>query len=140
MRNRLLIAGVALVAAIALAGGGAYVYFFSGLRSSPTTLGLSSASASPTTSSGTGLSGTWTVTTGSLAGYRVKELFVGQTSKHEAVARTSTVNGTMAISGDAASGYQVNGITITAVLTSLHSVDSVAGRDVTQRDGYVSRG
>ena len=139
MRNRLLIAGVALVAAIALAGGGAYVYFFSGLRSSPTTLGLSSASASPTTSSGTGLSGTWTVTTGSLAGYRVKELFVGQTSKHEAVARTSTVSGTMAISGDAASGYQVNGITITAVLTSLHSVDSVAGRDVTQRDGYVSR-
>ncbi|TMB96984.1 MAG: YceI family protein [Chloroflexi bacterium] len=139
MRNRLLIAGVALVAAIALAGGGAYVYFFSGLRSSPTTLGLSSASASPTTSSGTGLSGTWTVTTGSLAGYRVKELFVGQTSKHEAVARTSTVSGTMAISGDATSGYQVNGITITAVLTSLHSVDSVAGRDVTQRDGYVSR-
>ena len=33
----------------------------------------------------------------------------------------------------------MNGITITAVLTSLHSVDSVAGRDVTQRDGYVSR-
>jgi polyisoprenoid-binding protein YceI len=83
--------------------------------------------------------GTWNVTTGSQAGYRVKELFVGQTSKHEAVARTSTVSGTMAISGDATSGYQVNGITITAVLTGLHSVDSVAGRDVTQRDGYVSR-
>jgi polyisoprenoid-binding protein YceI len=139
MRSRLLIAGVALVAAIALAGGGAYVYFFSGLRSAPTTLGLSSPSASPSTSAGTGLFGTWTVTTGSQAGYRVMELFVGQTSKHEAVARTSTVSGTMAISGDAASGYQVNGIMINAVLTGLHSVDSVAGRDVTQRDGYVSR-
>jgi len=139
MRSRLLIAGVALVAAIALAGGGAYIYFFSGLRSSPTTLGLSSPSASPSTSTGAGLFGTWTVTTGSQAGYRVKELFVGQTSKHEAVARTSTVSGTMAVSGDATSGYQVNGITINAVLTGLQSVDSVAGRDVTQRDGYVSR-
>src|SRR4029077_1831368 len=35
--------------------------------------------------------------------------------------------------------YEVKGITITAVLTALHSVDSVAGRDVTQRDGVVSR-
>ena len=91
MRNRLLIAGVALVAAIALAGGGAYIYFFSGLRSSPTTLGLSSPSASASTSAGTGLFGTWTVTTGSQAGYRVKELFVGQTSKHlpQAVQRSA---------------------------------------------------
>src|SRR5438445_13049011 len=138
MRNRLLIAGVALVAAIALAGRGAYVYFFSGLRSSPTTLGLSTPSASPTTSSGTGLSGTWTVTTGSLAGYRVKELFVGQTSKHEAVARTSTVSGSLTVAG-ASTGYQVSAVTITAVLTGLHSVDTVAGRDVSQRDGFVSR-
>ena len=79
------------------------------------------------------------MTTGSLAGYRVKELFVGQSSKHEAVARTSTVSGTVAVSGDATSGYQVSAITIMAVLTDLHSIDSVAGRDVTQRDGVVSR-
>ena len=78
------------------------------------------------------------MTTGSLAGYRVKELFVGQTSKHEAVARTSTVSGTLTVSGDAG-GYQVMGITFTAVLTGLHSVDSVAGRNVVQRDSYVSR-
>jgi polyisoprenoid-binding protein YceI len=30
-------------------------------------------------------------------------------------------------------------VTITADMTQLHSVDSVAGRDVTQRDGVVSR-
>jgi polyisoprenoid-binding protein YceI len=33
----------------------------------------------------------------------------------------------------------VTGITFTAALTNLHSVDSVAGRDVTQRDSFVSR-
>jgi len=78
------------------------------------------------------------VTTGSLAGYRVKELFVGETSKHEAVARTSTVTGSLTVAG-ASTGYQVSAITITAVLTGLHSVDTVAGRDVSQRDGFVSR-
>jgi polyisoprenoid-binding protein YceI len=141
MRNRLIIAGAALVAALALAGGGAYVYFFSGLRSSPGALGLSATPSPAASGSATApgsLAGTWTVTTGSVAGYRVKELFVGQTSKHDAVARTSTVSGSLTVSGDS-SGYQVNAITITAVLTDLHSVDSVAGRDVSQRDGFVSR-
>lgn len=143
MKSRLLIAGAAVIAVIALAGGGAYVYFFSGLRSSPNALGLSaspSAQASSTPSAATpgSLAGSWTVTTGSIAGYRVKELFVGETSKHEAVARTSSVSGSLAVAGDS-SGYQVSAIAITAVLTGLHSVDTVAGRDVSQRDGYVSR-
>ncbi|HSS94799.1 MAG TPA: YceI family protein [Candidatus Dormibacteraeota bacterium] len=143
MRNRLIIAGAACVAAVALAGGGAYVYFFSGLRSAPSALGLSgtpraAATGTPTATTTGSLVGMWTVTTGSLAGYRVKELFVGQTSKHEAVARTSTVSGGLTVGGDP-SAYQVSGITITAALTDLHSVDTVAGRDVSQRDGFVSR-
>jgi polyisoprenoid-binding protein YceI len=137
MRKRLIIAGAAVAAVVVLAGTGAYVYFFSGLRSSPSALGLSATTPSAAASTGT-LAGRWTVTTGSVAGYRVNELFVGQTSKHAAVARTSTVSGSLTVSGDA-SGYQVNAITITAVLTSLHSVDSVAGRDVSQRDGFVAR-
>src|ERR1700730_11005130 len=141
MRNRLIVAGVACVAALALAGGGAYIYFFSGLRSSPSALGLSatpSSAASGSPVAAGSLAGSWTVTTGSVAGYRVKELFVGQTSKHEAVARTSTVSGSLIVSGGS-SGYQVSSITITAALTDLHSVDSVAGRDVSQRDGFVAR-
>jgi polyisoprenoid-binding protein YceI len=141
MRNRLIIGGAACVAAVTLAGGGAYVYFFSGLRSAPSALGLSStpsAAATPTTATSGSLVGTWTVTTGSLAGYRVKELFVGQTSKHEAVARTSTVSGGLTVAGDP-NAYHVSGITIIAVLTDLHSVDTVAGRDVSQRDGFVLR-
>ena len=148
MKGRLLVAGVAGVAALALAGGGAYVYFFSGLRSSPSTLRLSATpsptasgattSGSPAATTSTGVTGNWAVTTGSVAGYRVKELFVGQTSKHEAVARTSTVSGGLTVSGDS-SGYQVSAITFTAVLTDLTSVDSVVGRDVTQRDSFVAR-
>jgi polyisoprenoid-binding protein YceI len=144
MRSRLIAAGVAGVVVVALAGGAAYIYFFSGLRSSPSALGLSAtptAAASGTTTATTagGLAGSWTVTTGSVAGYRVKELFVGQTSKHEAVARTSTVSGSLTVSGDSTAGYQVSTITVTVGLTSLHSVDSVAGRDVSQRDGFVAR-
>jgi polyisoprenoid-binding protein YceI len=54
------------------------------------------------------------------------------------VARTSEVSGSLTISGDA-SGYTVSGITLTANLTSLHSVDQVAGRNVSQRDGVVAR-
>jgi polyisoprenoid-binding protein YceI len=143
MRNRLIvIAGVAALL-VALAGGGAYIYFFSGLRTSPTQLGLSSptpavsaASASPVSA---GMAGTWMVASGSLVGYRVRELFVGQTAKHEAVARTSLVSGGMKITGDATSGFTLADVSITADLTQLHSVDSVAGRDVTQRDGVVSR-
>lgn len=143
MRNRLIVAVAACVAVVVLAGGGAYVYFFSGLRSSPSALGLSStpspaATGTPTSTTAGSIAGTWKITTGSLAGYRVKELFVGETSKHEAVARTSTVSGGLLVSGDS-SGYQVTGITFTAALTDLHSVDSVAGRDVTQRDSFVSR-
>jgi polyisoprenoid-binding protein YceI len=143
MRNRLTIAIAAGVAVVVLAGGGAYLYFFSGLRSSPSALGLSTtpgptATGTPTSVASGNLFGTWTVTTGSLAGYRVKELFVGQTSKHEAVARTSNVSGSLTVSGDARA-YQVNAITFTAALTDLHSVDSVAGRDVTQRDSFISR-
>ena len=147
MKGRLLVVGIACLAGLALAGGGAYIYFFSGLRSSPSALGLSAPSptvsgttpsGSPAATPATGVAGSWTVTTGSVAGYRVKELFVGQTSKHDAVARTSTLSGGLTVSGGS-SGYQVSAITLTAVLTGLTSVDSVAGRDVTQRDSFVSR-
>jgi polyisoprenoid-binding protein YceI len=143
MRTRVLLVVGAIVAVVALAGGAGYVYYFSGLRSAPAQLGLSATPTAVTSPSATptatgSLTGTWTVASGSLAGYRIKELFVGQASKHEAVARTSTITGGLTASGDS-SGYLVSSLTFTADLTSLHSVDSVAGRDVTQRDGVVSR-
>jgi polyisoprenoid-binding protein YceI len=139
MRKGLIAAAAALVV-IVLAGVGGYVYFFSNLRSSPSSLALTaSPAASPTvTGAASDLAGTWTVTTGSQARYRVKELFVGETAKHDAVAQTSSVSGGITVTGDA-SGYQATGISVIADLTSLHSIDSVAGRNVTQRDGIVSR-
>jgi len=138
--RRALIAAAAAVVLVAIAGAASYVYFFSNLRSSPSSLALSASPAtSPTASSTTSdLSETWTVTTGSQARYRVKELFAGQTAKHDAVAETSSVTGSITVSGDS-SGYQAAAISVIADLTSLHSIDSVAGRDVTQRDGIVSR-
>jgi polyisoprenoid-binding protein YceI len=124
--------------------GAAYIYYFSGLRTSPAALGLSATpaaspvSATPSAPTPDGLAGKWTVASGSIAGYRVKELFVGQTSKHEAVARTSTVSGSMTVSGDS-SGYQASDVTIAVGLADLQSKDQVAGRDVSQRDGVVAR-
>ena len=138
--KRAWIAAAAAVVLVAIAGAGGYVYFFSNLRSSPSSLALSASPATSPTASGSisDLTGTWTVTTGSQARYRVKELFAGQTAKHDAVAQTSGVTGSITVSGDA-SGYQATAISVIADLTSLHSIDSVAGRDVTQRDGIVSR-
>ena len=134
------IAAAAALAVVVVAGVGGYVYFFSNLRSSPASLGLTaSPDPSPTVSGvASNLAGTWTVTTGSQARYRVKELFVGETAKHDAVAQTSSVTGGVTVSEDAG-GYQATAISMIADLTSLHSIDSVAGRNVTQRDGIVSR-
>jgi polyisoprenoid-binding protein YceI len=145
MRRRLLIpiGGVALLAVGGVAG--AYVYFFSGLRTSPQPLALSSpaasasattspASASPATTST--IAGTWQIGSGSLAGYRVKEQFVGQTSSHEAVARTSSVTGSLMIAQPGGS-YQLTAGTITVQLAGLASVDQVAGYNVTNRDRLV---
>ncbi|HEY8815930.1 MAG TPA: YceI family protein [Candidatus Dormibacteraeota bacterium] len=145
MRTRILVIVAVVVAAIAVAGGAGYVYYFSGLRTAPAQLGLSTTptgtatpSATSTPSATASLTGSWTVSTGSVAGYRIKELFVGQASKHEAVARTSAISGALTVGSDS-SGYRVSSLTFTADMISLHSVDSVAGRDVTQRDGVVSR-
>jgi polyisoprenoid-binding protein YceI len=140
MRKPIVIGVAAAIAAVALLAGGGYVYYFSGLRTSPPQLGLS-ATPSPSSSTGipsTGLTGRWFVGPGSVAGFRVKELFVGQTSKHEAVARTPSVSGDLTVSGDV-TGYLVKDITITVELADLQSKDQVAGRDVSQRDGVIAR-
>ena len=133
-----MVAAAAGLVVLALVGVGAYVYFFSNLRSSPPSLALSASPTASFATSATGLAGAWKVTIDSQARYRVKELFVGETAKHDAVAQTSTVSGTLTVSGDS-TGYQAGGITITADLSSLHSIDQVAGRNVSQRDGIVSR-
>src|SRR2546428_2516349 len=129
---------IVAVAALALLGSaGAYAYFFSGLRTSPPSLALASPSATPATSASAN-AGTWQIATGSVVGYRVKEQFVGQTSSHEAVARTSEVTGQVTIA-QTGSSYQMTSAKITVQLSGLASVDSVAGYNVTNRDRIVQR-
>jgi polyisoprenoid-binding protein YceI len=140
MSRKLVIPLVTAVALVALAGGGAYVYFFSGLRSAPPTLALASPSptdsSSPSPTAAASGATTWTVSSGSVAGYRVKEQFVGQSSTHEAVARTSAVSGQVTIT-QAGSTYELSAASIAVELSGLASVDSVAGYNVTNRDRIV---
>lgn len=82
-----------------------------------------SASATTTAGAGDGIDGTWTVTTGSQAGYRVDEVLFGQDS--EATGRTTDVTGQIEISGTTATSA-----TVEVDLTTLTS-----GED--QRDSAV---
>lgn len=138
MPKKLWIPIAAVLALVALGGAGAYAYFFSGLRSSPSNLALATPSISPTASASPASGGTWQIGTGSLVGYRVKEQFVGQGSSHEAVARTSDVTGTVSIA-QSGTTYQMTSATVTVQLANLTSVDSVAGYNVTNRDRIVQR-
>lgn len=137
----MLAAGV-LVLVVAVAALGAYLYFFSGLRSAPKPLALSSPSPSSTPTAGAspsvGLAGSWTVSQGSQAGYRVREQFVGQSSPHEAVARTNAVSGGFSVQ-QASGAPQASNLEFTTQLSGLQSVDQVAGYNVSQRDRFVTR-
>lgn len=139
MRRRTLFFGAgALIVVVVLVAVGGYLYFFSGLRQAPKPLTLSSPPPSGSSQSATELAGRWGVQSGSQVGYRVHEQFVDQSSPHDAVARTSSVSGGLTIQ-QAGSGLQATGISFTARLADLHSVDQVAGRDVSSRDRIVSR-
>ncbi len=89
---------VALAATAALLIGGPYFYFNVIEGQPPSRLQLPPASGVVTGPVTPGpVSGLWVVSTGSLAGYRVREVLFGQS--HTAVGRTSQVTGGMVISG-----------------------------------------
>ncbi len=103
-RLRWLIA-VPLVAVVVVVGGTwLYVNVISGdapeelqLSSAPTT----SASVAPDADAPTTTDGTWTVTSDSVAGYRVKEVLFGQDAT--AVGRTNDVEGSVGVAGSTVS-------------------------------------
>lgn len=142
MPRRIWIPGLALAALLLLGGGATYAYFFSGLRQSPSALTLAAPSPSPIASStattSSGGVGTWSIASGSLVGYRVNEQFVGQSSSHQAVARTGDVSGNIVIT-QSGSTFEMTSATIKVQLSNLASVDSVAGYNVTNRDRIVQR-
>src|SRR5438552_931860 len=121
--QRWLIVGIVAVAVLAVAGPYVYIHFIEG--KAPKRLSLSSQNSTATTgdsSAGAGvpLDGTWKVTTGSQAGYRVKEILFGQ--NHEAVGRTTAVTGDATIAASK--------VTATDVTVDLTQVSS----DQTRRD------
>src|SRR5947207_2696189 len=95
--------------------------------SSPSIGPARGASAAPAAAATPGaVAGNWAVATGSVVGYRVREQFVGQSSPHEAVARTSDVTGSVTVTQDS-SGLTAANLTFTAQVGTLKSVDTVAG-------------
>ena len=92
----------ALVLAVGVVGGPfVYIHFIAPKAPAPLTLTKTTASptasGSPSTSSASGVSGTWSVTAGSQVGYRVNEILFGQSNV--AAGRTSSVTGSVTITG-----------------------------------------
>jgi polyisoprenoid-binding protein YceI len=87
---------VGMVATVAVAVGAPFVY--SEFISADTPRPLTLATPAPgRTSASTDPAGTWTVTTGSVVGYRVNEVLFGR--HNEAVGRTNNVTGKIVVNG-----------------------------------------
>jgi polyisoprenoid-binding protein YceI len=114
-RGRVLLAGAVVALVLAVGGPFAYINFFQ--QDAPERLGVATATTADTASgaaTGASLDGTWTVGSGSQAGYRVEEVLLGQNV--EAVGRTSAVTGELTVAGT-----QVTGGSFTVNLTQVTS-------------------
>jgi polyisoprenoid-binding protein YceI len=124
---RWLLVAIGVLVVLAVAGPFIYIHFFS---SSPAALTLPPASTSTSTATANTadsgpLAGTWTVGSGSVVGYRVNEVLLGQSQT--AVGRTTSVNGHMTITG-----MTVTSGTFSVPLSTVHS-------DRPERDGQFDR-
>jgi polyisoprenoid-binding protein YceI len=124
------IAGAIVVVVLAVGGPFVYIHFIEGqapapLKLSTTTVPAAQGSTTPATLSGA--AGTWGVGPGSVVGYRVNEVLLGQ--NNIAVGRTSSVTGAMVIAGST-----VKSATFTVKMATIHSDQSE--RDV-QFDGRI---
>jgi polyisoprenoid-binding protein YceI len=137
--SRKFLIGLGLVVVLVLAGVGAYAYqFFTPQKTSSSTKTSGTALTTPSSSPsvGAGLGGKWTITTGSSAGYRATEQFVGQNGPNQAVADSSAVSGGMTIT-DQTGQLTAQQLKVVVGLTQLHSSDAGATRGSFQRDRFV---
>lgn len=117
-------AAVAVVAAV-VGGAFIYIHFISGPAPAPLSLKAGhSAAPSPTVATQTvpaagpgTLAGSWRVGSGSVVGYRVNEVLAGQ--NNVAVGRTSSITGSMLISGTTVKSAQ-----FTVQMAAIHSDES----------------
>ena len=127
---RWVVAAVAAVVVLAVGGTYVYIHFIEGpapapfsLKSAataPSATQSSQASGTEPTTTTSSLAGRWLVAAGSQAGYRVKEVLLGQ--NNIAVGRTSHVTGDLTIKGST-----VTAATFTVQMATIHS-------DQSQRD------
>jgi polyisoprenoid-binding protein YceI len=127
------IAAVAAVVVLAVGGTFVYIHFIEGPAPAPLSLKVAkghvatSLGQSGQTTSTASLAGTWQISPGSQAGYRVKEVLLGQ--NNIAVGRTSHVKGDLTIKGST-----VTAAAFTVRMDTIHSDQSQ--RDV-QFDGRI---
>jgi polyisoprenoid-binding protein YceI len=98
IRNSIVL-GTVVVIFLALAGPFIYIHFIEGPPPAKLALPTASATKTPAASSTTSLNGTWNIAKGSVVGYRVSEVLLGQNST--AVGRTSKVWGSLVVGGTA---------------------------------------
>src|SRR5271154_3348405 len=111
---RWLIGAIVVLVVLAVAGPFLYIHFFNG--STPSTLSLPTSSATSASSAGSpagstpsastaaagSVAGTWDAGSGSVVGYRVNEVLLGQNAT--AVGRTTSVTGHLSIAGSTVTG------------------------------------
>jgi len=129
--------GVAGVAVLAVGGTFVYIHFIEGpapapfgLRSAttvPATAAPSAAATNPGQTAASTVAGTWHMVSGSQAGYRVKEVLLGQ--NNIAVGRTSHVTGDLTIRGST--------LTAAAFTVQMATVHSDQSQRDTQFDGRI---
>ena len=132
-----LLLAIAVLVVLAVAGPFVYIHF---INRAPAALSLSPASTPASTAAGTAgstapastaasgpVAGTWTVGSGSIVGYRVNEVLLGQSGT--AVGRTTSITGHM----------NVQGTTVTAAAFSvpMASVHSNQGERDNNFDGRI---
>ena len=132
-RLRWLIGAIVVLVVLAVAGPFLYIHFFNG--STPKALSLPTSSSTATSSAGSSaggtptastaaagsVAGTWTAGSGSVVGYRVNEVLLGQNAT--AVGRSTSVTGHLAIAGRTATTASFS-----VPMATVHS-------DKSQRDG-----
>lgn len=125
--RRGLLAGIVGGVAVLGAGGLGFVYFSlmggsapSRLTLSAATSGSPSATASASSSPASTGAGTWSVASGSVAGYRVREQLASLSAPSDAVGRTSAIQGSIALQSSAG-GAQVSAASFTVEVSTLAS-------------------
>jgi polyisoprenoid-binding protein YceI len=119
---------VVVIAALAVGGPFLYIHFF---NSAPAALSLSSpragSSSSGTAAPGASIAGTWSTGSGSVVGYRVNEVLVGQNTT--AVGRSSSVTGHLTVVG--------TDVTVASFAVPMSTIHSDKSQRDAQFDGRI---